>query len=408
MAKSKMVANQNHTQGKQDEPDSTAMGTCKVKKRKRGDEEPDAVAIPAVVVQAVKKRKKADKEPDAVATSDLVVNANETRKKAVVEPDAIAISAVVMKANKKRKKSVQEAESTAISDGLVTTTKRPKKSEQGPDVTTIAKAVAKTLKTPMETLEININHEASQPSPLPKQNKKELRTAPSKKISTVGDAKGDDVDRVNSAGMGNKKAKGKGKGKSKAGGEKKPWSNPAFRVFVHNLPQDVDDEVLRKDFAECGELADVYMPKCKNTGGTRGFGFITFRDMAGVEAALEYHGEDYGGKTLRVERAADKGTTLSADGRATGGGQTDRPEGCTSLVAKRLSPEVTKADLEHFFAECGKGSKYVGLLLDKDGKSRCTARVDFGSEADLDEAMALTAELKGRPFLMNYCQPKTW
>jgi RNA recognition motif-containing protein len=211
-----------------------------------------------------------------------------------------------------------------------------------------------------------------------------------------------------------KHGKGAGKGKTGGrgpkGGEGKSgsgsWSDPKLRVFVHNLDPSCDEALLRRDFSECGELADVYVPTDKATGSGRGFAFITFKTSAGLDAALEYDGTDYGGKTLKVKRALEKGQKPES-ASAAALRRSEKPEGCTSIVCKRLAPEVTEADLEDFFSDCGAGSCGVGLLRDRaTGKSRCTARVDFRSEEDVDEAMTKAAELRGHTFFMDYCRAK--
>jgi len=209
---------------------------------------------------------------------------------------------------------------------------------------------------------------------------------------------------------------GKGVGKGKKGGRGPKgsdgksgsgnWSDPKLRVFVHNLDPSCEEALLRRDFSECGELADVYIPIDKATGSGKGFAFITFRTSAGMEAALEYDGTDYGGRTLKVKQALEKGRKPES-ASAAALRRSEKPEGCMSLVCKRLAPEVTEADIEDFFSDCGAGPRSVGLLRDKaTGKSRCTARADFHSEEDVDEAMTKAAELRGHTFLMDYCKAK--
>jgi len=210
-----------------------------------------------------------------------------------------------------------------------------------------------------------------------------------------------------------RKKSGKGDGKGKKGGRGPKgegkggsgnWSDPKLRLFVHNLDRSCDEALLRRDFSECGELADVYVPTDKATGGGKGFAFITFRTSAGMEAALEYDGTDYGGKTIKVKRALEKGQKPES---ASALHRSEKPEGCVSIVCKRLAPEVTEADLKGFFSDCGAGPSKVGLLRDRaTGRSRCTARVDFRSTEDVDEAMTKAAELRGHTFLMDYCKAK--
>merc|ERR1711920_1094307 len=138
----------------------------------------------------------------------------------------------------------------------------------------------------------------------------------------------------------------------------------------------------------------------------RGLAFISYREEAGLKSALEYDGDDYGGQRLKVKIAEQKGSTPSGTTSA----PTAKPEGCNSVVLRRLAPEATEADIKKAFKRCGKGPTKVGLLVDKwTGRSRCTARIDFdANDPDgVDQAIALHgSDMKGRPLVMDYCQPR--
>mmetsp|Transcript_47976 Transcript_47976/g.154799 ORF Transcript_47976/g.154799 Transcript_47976/m.154799 type:complete len:305 (-) Transcript_47976:137-1051(-) len=176
-----------------------------------------------------------------------------------------------------------------------------------------------------------------------------------------------------------------------------------LRVFVSNIPKKVDEETLKKDFEECGEVANIKLLKEGHTDESRGMAFITFKDEAGFNGALAFEGDDYGGNTLRVRKAEAKGITPKHDPGA-------KPEGCNSIVIKQLAPEVVEDDLWELFKSCGSGPTHVGLLTDKaTGKSRCTARVDFEDTAAVDLAFKLAgSEVKGQSFTLNYCAPRSW
>jgi RNA recognition motif-containing protein len=173
-----------------------------------------------------------------------------------------------------------------------------------------------------------------------------------------------------------------------------------LRLIIKNIPSQIDEETLRRDFEECGSVTNLKL-MCNNNGESRGMAFVTYADVTGYFAALEYHNTDYGGKRLNIRRAEDK----DAQGTSPG----PKPPGCNSIVLKKLSPDVSSDDLYDFFKACGRGPKKVGLLTDHAGISRCTARVDFYNESAVDEAVKLLdSTLKGQPLCMDYCKPKTW
>lgn len=103
------------------------------------------------------------------------------------------------------------------------------------------------------------------------------------------------------------------------GGERKDTkqeSTDEHRVFVGGLPWSIDEDILRRDFSECGEITDLHLLRDKETGGSRGMAFISFANAAGFQAAIKYDGDDYGGRTLKVCRAESK-----KGGKSTGKGK---------------------------------------------------------------------------------------
>jgi len=199
-------------------------------------------------------------------------------------------------------------------------------------------------------------------------------------------------------------------------GEAKSSEAESFRLFVGGIAWSVDEDTLRKDFAECGEVTELRLLMDRDTGNSRGIAFITMADKKGYDAALAYDGEDYAGRKLNVSAAKDdgeKGKGKAGKGKDKGKGKgkgkgKKKPEGCTSVVVKGLSYEVTEEDLNKCFKACGGGPTNVKVLMDREtGASRGMAFVDFDDTSAVDEAMKLSeTNLKGRAFYMDYSVPK--
>jgi len=75
-----------------------------------------------------------------------------------------------------------------------------------------------------------------------------------------------------------------------------------LRVFVAGIPWKIDEDVVRRDFEECGAVEDIFLLKDEQ-GYSRGRAFITFRDSAAVEAALKFDSTSYGGRQIFVKVA---------------------------------------------------------------------------------------------------------
>merc|ERR1719265_1915946 len=102
----------------------------------------------------------------------------------------------------------------------------------------------------------------------------------------------------------------KGKGKGKDGGK----GNNELTAFVGGLAWSVDEEMLKKDFGECGEIVKIRMP-LNDEGKSKGIAFIEFSTQEGLEKALKFDGDDYAGRTLKVNKAGDK---PAGDGKGKG------------------------------------------------------------------------------------------
>lgn len=90
-------------------------------------------------------------------------------------------------------------------------------------------------------------------------------------------------------------------------GERAPRQNSynsPHRLYVGNLPWRFDDYDLEDTFAEFGEIVDAKVLYDRETGRSRGFGFVTLDSDDSVEAAIEaLDGADVDGRTIRVNRA---------------------------------------------------------------------------------------------------------
>merc|ERR1711972_1136079 len=88
-------------------------------------------------------------------------------------------------------------------------------------------------------------------------------------------------------------------------------------VFVGGIPFSFTEDVLRKDFSECGEIEKMNVPM-NEEGKPRGIAFITYKSKEGVDAALKFDGDEYGGRTLKVNVAGAKGDKGKGKGKEKG------------------------------------------------------------------------------------------
>jgi len=76
------------------------------------------------------------------------------------------------------------------------------------------------------------------------------------------------------------------------------------RVFVGNLSYDADEHDLRGLFSAAGALEGIEIVRDRQTGNSRGFGFVSFMMSSDAERAVEdLNGQDLKGRPLRLELA---------------------------------------------------------------------------------------------------------
>jgi cold-inducible RNA-binding protein len=77
-----------------------------------------------------------------------------------------------------------------------------------------------------------------------------------------------------------------------------------MKLYVGNLPYDTSEDDLRELFAPYGNPESVTIVTDRDTGRSRGFGFVEFSDDAQAKAAMgALNGKDMGGRALTVNEA---------------------------------------------------------------------------------------------------------
>ncbi len=79
------------------------------------------------------------------------------------------------------------------------------------------------------------------------------------------------------------------------------------RIFVGGLSWNTDDNGLRDAFATHGSVEDSKVITDRNTGRSRGFGFVTFSTEEEAQGAIEtMNGTELDGRTLNVNVARER------------------------------------------------------------------------------------------------------
>jgi len=88
-----------------------------------------------------------------------------------------------------------------------------------------------------------------------------------------------------------------------------------MNLYVSNLGFQVTDEELKALFTPYGEVTSAKVIMERETGRSRGFGFVEMADKAAQEAMKDLEGKQIDGRAISVSQARPK-----TDNRSGGGG----------------------------------------------------------------------------------------
>jgi RNA recognition motif-containing protein len=98
----------------------------------------------------------------------------------------------------------------------------------------------------------------------------------------------------------------------------------SIKLYVGNLSFQTSSEDLRELFAQAGTVESANVVEDRDTGRSRGFGFVEMSSKEEAEAAIaQFNGKELGGRALTVNEARpreDRGGSRGGGGRGGFGG----------------------------------------------------------------------------------------
>ncbi|MEO1089280.1 MAG: RNA-binding protein [Pseudomonadota bacterium] len=86
------------------------------------------------------------------------------------------------------------------------------------------------------------------------------------------------------------------------------------KLFVANFPYSTGEESLRELFGQYGEVEEIKVIYDRETGRSRGFGFVMMEtEAACVQAADALNGTDVGGRSIAVRVAEPRPSATGAE-----------------------------------------------------------------------------------------------
>ena len=97
------------------------------------------------------------------------------------------------------------------------------------------------------------------------------------------------------------------------------------KIYVGNLPYSVTDATLESNFAEFGGVSSAKVMMDRETGRSKGFGFVEMANAEVAQAAIRaLHGMSVDGRSIVVNLARPRETTSAAGGYSASGYNTNK------------------------------------------------------------------------------------
>jgi nucleolin len=179
-------------------------------------------------------------------------------------------------------------------------------------------------------------------------------------------------------------------------------------LFVGNLSWNVDEDWLRQEFEEFGELSGVRLMTDRATGRSKGFGYVEFVnavDAAKAHAAKQ--GAELDGRALNVDFANARNNENKPDNRRQSyGDQVGEPS--ETLFLGNLSFDCTQEDISDAFGPHG---TVLSVRLPTDRETGAPKGFGYVSFASAEEATGALEAMQGgyiksRPVRLDYSQPR--
>ena len=91
--------------------------------------------------------------------------------------------------------------------------------------------------------------------------------------------------------------------------------NMSSKIYVGNLPYSINDDNLRENFAAYGDVASAKVMMDRDSGRSKGFGFVEMGSSEQAEAAIQgLNGMSVGGRSIIVNISRPKEPSTGGGG----------------------------------------------------------------------------------------------
>ena len=137
------------------------------------------------------------------------------------------------------------------------------------------------------------------------------------------------------------------------------------------------EESLKKHFEAWGEIADCVVMRDPITKRSRGFGFITYKEVGQLDEAQNNRPHTIDGREVETKRAMPRDESNNAANH----------QSVTKMFVGGIKDDISEDDLRDVFVQYGE-LKSVDIVMDKaTGKTRGFCFIEFGDYDSVDRAV---------------------
>lgn len=151
------------------------------------------------------------------------------------------------------------------------------------------------------------------------------------------------------------------------------------KIFVGGLTWNTSKEMLYGEFQKFGEIVDSIVMKNPETGNSRGFGFVTFKDNAAADSAVAAGTHKIDGKIVDVKLCNPR---LAAQQRT----NKQKTDNCKVFVGG-LPHGVTDDEIKNFFSRYGTVKEFKMMYDENKQRPRGFGFITFDAEESANQVL---------------------